>query len=116
MFRILIPVLELLVLSGAVISASSFISSLTSSTYEYVRFRERVLTLRRKGLIRTEEVSFVSSSSFEGPPGSDDEKLYTFPGGTEIPKGSHLHNEIQRCLRFAINTNLLQTELETEVD
>ena len=117
MLRLLIPLLA----SGLLIAGLWFLyRAFTQVDFAYIRFRNGVLTLQRKGVWVTDEVEFKPGAEFDSLDSTQLVSLadrldwYEFPSGHLIEAGSPEHEGITRALRFAHNTKLLAAELSTE--
>ena len=92
----------------------------SQAKFEYVRFRNGILTLRKQGLFSGEDVNFK--------PGGDWQDLqpaqlathaggidwYQYPSGHPVSTRGDERQAIERCLLFAHNTKLLEAEMVTE--
>lgn len=95
-------------------------SALSRVEFVYVRFRDGVLVLRKKTRFGEEEVQFTPTQEFQDlapkqlAAHAGGASWFTFPDGFAVDKNSEEAQAIERCLRYAHNTGLLQAEAATE--
>lgn len=118
-----------LVIPGALVALAGYfvwrgvsqaIGAFSKVEFVYVRFRDGVLVLKKKSRFGEEEVRFAPSSEFSDlqpkqlAAHASGASWFTFPEGHTVDKNSEEAQAIERCLRFAHNTGLLQAEAATE--
>ena len=88
--------------------------------FVYVRFRDGVLVLKRQSRFGEEEIQFKAGQAWDDlapkqlAASTTGINWFHFPGGHPVTVASEEEEAIQRCLRFADNTGLLQAEVTTE--
>ena len=120
MVRLLVPVF----IAGFLFLAGYYLfqglKALNKVEFVYVRFRDGVLVLKRKGRFGEEEISFKPHALADTSQpkllaaNAGSVEWFSYPDGHPISANSEEGQAIVRCLRFAENTGLLQAELVTE--
>lgn len=118
-----------LLIPGALVLAASYfvwrgvkqmIGAFSKVEFVYVRFRDGVLVLSRQSRFGEEEVQFTPTQEFSDlapkqlAAHASGASWFTFPDGFTVERESEEAVAIERCLRFAHNTGLLQAEAATE--
>jgi len=125
MLRLLLTLL----IPGALVLAAGYfvlkgvrelISSFNKVEFIYVRFRDGVLVLKKQSRFGEEEVQFTPTQEFSDlqpkqlAAHASGASWFTFPDGHDVIRDSKEAVAIERCLRYAHNTGLLQAEAATE--
>ena len=101
-------------------SIAEGIRAFSKVEFVYVRFRDGVLVLKKQSRFGEEEVQFTPTQEFSDlapkqlAAHASGASWFTFPDGFTVDRSSKEAVAIERCLRFAHNTGLLQAEAATE--
>ncbi len=119
--KFLVFLIPVALLAGIAWLARELLQMLAKVEFAFVRYRDGILVLERKTRLTTEEVQFSPTETFRdlGPKQlaehSGGATWYTWPEGFEVGKKSTEAKAIERCLRMAGNTGLLEAERDTDV-
>jgi hypothetical protein len=121
MTHLLIILLPMLFIGYAGYLVWGLIREALAPRFEYVRFRDGILTLKKISILKEEEIQIKPGANWESlspkelASGADKIDWYLFPDGFQLKSKSPEMAAVSRCLRMASNTKLLQAELGSEV-